>query len=72
MRQIIKSELLKYYKPLSVARILQGVRKPRYEVMVDLHRRGIVPFDAWLDIKAYLNNGTKSERSANTKPEEGV
>ena len=71
-RVIIKNELQKYYKPLTVIRILQGVRKPRYKVIVDLHRRGIVPFDAWLDIKSYLNNAEKSREPATTNKKEGV
>ena len=63
-RNIIRQELLKFYKPLSVVRILQGARRPRYEVMLDLHKAGIVPFDAWIDIKAYLNGNEASQKGS--------
>jgi len=71
-RKKIKDELLKFYKPLTVTRILQGVRKPRYEVMVELDKRGIVKFEAWLDIKSYLNDNIDRDENSNTTVEEKV
>ncbi len=58
-RSIVKKALEEYYKTNSIIRILQGKRRPRYEVMLELHKKGIVPFCAWTDIKEYLEKEEK-------------
>lgn len=35
---------------------LSGKRLPRYSAMAELDRKGVIPFSAWLDIRAYLND----------------
>ena len=75
-RTLLKEEIAKSYKSVlgyepSIAllnMLLRGERKPNPDVRFDLHQRGIIPFTAWLDIKAYLNGSSKKENI--TSPQE--
>ncbi len=46
--------------------ILRGERKPKYEVMVELHQKHNIPFDIWLDIKSHITNDNKEASSCTT------
>ncbi len=46
--------------------ILRGERKPKYEVMVELHQKHNIPFDIWLDIKSHITNDNKEGSSCTT------
>ena len=61
-----------YSKKSAYALLDYGTRKPRYDVMVDLHQRGIIPFTAWLDIKSYLNNTSNATNQSTTNESERV
>lgn len=66
-RKEIKTILLNYYSKPGTDMILRGERKPKYEVIVELHKKHNIPFDVWLDIKTYIENDTKnSDRSTTT------
>ena len=67
IRTLLRLKLKQYYSDNSINKILQGARRPRYEVMLDLHKAGIVPFDAWIDIKAYLNGNEASQKGSSAK-----
>ncbi|WP_148224971.1 hypothetical protein [Nitratifractor salsuginis] len=69
-RKIIFNELVRHgYSDKAAYSHLRGERKPKYSVILDLHRRGIVPFDAWLDIRSYLNgNGSPAKPSRAKSP----
>ena len=49
------------YKPASVKAIMCGIRKPSYENILKLYQNHNIPFEAWIDIKSYLNNTTKKK-----------
>jgi hypothetical protein len=68
-KKILKQILLKYYKEPSMFAILRGIRKPSYEVVVELHKKHNIPFDAWLDIKSYIENDTKNDKETSSANE---
>lgn len=72
-RENLKNILLKYYVDSASNHILRGIRKPSYEVMVELDKKHNIPFDIWTDIKSYLKNDTKDETVvSNTNQEKKV
>ena len=62
----LKQLLLKYYKEPSMFAIIRGIRKPSYEVMVELHKKHNIPFDVWLDIKSFIKNDTKKSKETSS------
>lgn len=60
-REKLKNILLKYYVGSTANSVLRGVRKPSYDVIVELAKEHDIPFDIWLDIKSYLKNDTKQD-----------
>ncbi len=50
----------------TIASYLKGVRRPKYEDILDMNRKYKVPFTAWEDIKSYLqeNDITKGTNNA--------
>jgi len=54
---------------------LRGSRMPKYSVMLQLHQKGIVPFDAWRDIRQWLEKqseeGKEKVARAGTEKEGG-
>lgn len=65
-RKKIKQILLNYYSNAGTDMILRGERKPKYEVIVELHKKHKIPFDVWLDIKSYIENNTKNSNRSTT------
>lgn len=48
----------------TIASYLKGVRRPKYEDILDMNRKFKVPFTAWEDIKSYLQeNNTKQKNN---------
>ncbi len=65
-RKIIEQKLASYYKKDSIKSILSGRRKPSYKVMLKLEKDENIPFNAWIDIKSFIdkslaNNENKDE-----------
>ena len=54
-RQKIKSILSSYYSKDGVKSIFCGRMKPSYEVMLKLNKQHNIPFEAWKDIKSFIN-----------------
>ena len=54
-RQKLKSILSSYYSKDSVKSIFCGRMKPSYEVMLKLNKQHNIPFEAWKDIKSFIN-----------------
>lgn len=66
-RENLKNILLKYYVDSASNHILRGIRKPSYEIMVELDSKHNIPFDSWIDIKSYLQeNDTKTTTKKST------
>jgi hypothetical protein len=65
-RKKIKQILVNYYSVAGADLILRGERKPKYEVIVELHKKHNIPFDVWLDIKSYIENDTKKDSCSTT------
>ncbi len=65
-RKQLKKLLTKYYTVAGADMILRGERKPKYEVMVELHQKHNIPFDIWLDIKSHITNDNKEGSSCTT------
>jgi hypothetical protein len=66
-REILKEILLKHYVNSAANSILRGIRKPSYEVMVELDKKHNIPFNSWIDIKSYLQeNDTKTTPQKST------
>lgn len=55
-REQLKQILLKYYSVAGVNMILRGDRKPSYETICLITKEHHIPFEAWLDIKTFVNN----------------
>lgn len=67
-RENLKSILLNFYTDSASNHILRGIRKPSYDVIVELDKKHGVPFDVWTDIKSYLKNDTKTTSKESTTP----
>lgn len=55
-REQLKQILLQYYSVAGVNMILRGDRKPSYETICLITKEHNIPFEAWLDIKSFVNN----------------
>lgn len=63
-REKLKIILLKYYSDVMANMILRGARKPKYEVMLQMHQNHNIPFTVWQDIKSFIQpNNTKQKSS---------
>ena len=62
-REELKKILETLYKSnITINHISRGDRKPNYNNMLILKEKHNIPFEAWRDIKSYLqNNDTKSK-----------
>ena len=69
MKKILLKKLQEFYSEKMAYAILSGNRKPKYEVIIALHKNSEVPFDAWLNIKSYLreNDTKQSTKHATAK-----
>jgi hypothetical protein len=65
-RKKLKNILLNFYSPAGADLILRGERKPKYEIVVELHKKHKVPFDIWLDIKSFIKNDTKNDKETSS------
>ena len=54
-KDIIKKTLLLHYSNDSIKSILCGRRKPSYKMMLTLQEKHHIPFEAWKDIKSFIN-----------------
>ena len=54
-KDIIKKTLLLHYSKDSIKSILCGRRKPSYKIMLILQEKHQIPFEAWKDIKSFIN-----------------
>jgi len=63
-RNKLKTILGRYYKESAVNHILRGIRRPSYEKIIEMHDNHGIPFDAWQDIRTYLqdNDAEKEHR----------
>ena len=60
MKRALLKKLQEYYSEKMSYCVLNGTRRPKYDVMFELDKQGHIPFKAWRDIKAYLQeNDTK-------------
>lgn len=67
-KEKLKKILLEYYKEPSMFAILRGIRRPSYEVIVELHKKHNIPFDVWLDIKSFIkDNNKKAKQTSSAK-----
>lgn len=55
-RKTIKQILLNFYSTAMVDMILRGTRRPSYETICELNKKHNIPFEAWLDIKSFIND----------------
>jgi len=71
-RKKLKEILLEVYKSTTtINHILRGTRKPSYENILYMNKTHQVPFDAWKDIKSYLQpNPTKDKETTTTLQEQ--
>ena len=70
-REKLKTILLdEDFKPVTVNAILRGARRPRYEKVIELERKYGIPFDAWLDITAYLNDHSRTTTTRTSRAHE--
>jgi len=60
-KNTLRTILSQYYSTPSINKILKGDRRPRYEIILELHRKHKIPFDVWIDIKSFINNDTKKK-----------
>ena len=60
-RKEIKLKLKQFYSNSMCDLILRGERRPKYAVIVELANKHGIPFDAWADIKSYVNDTKKDE-----------
>lgn len=56
----LKKKLLKHYSLSATKKLLTLVMRPSYEKILMLNKLYGIPFEAWLDIRAWLN-GFKDE-----------
>lgn len=56
--------LQNFYADKSVYAILNGTRKPNYEIMLKLNQEHNIPFTAWQDIESYMQS-VQNEESSN-------
>ena len=54
-KDIIKKTLLLHYSKDSIKSILCGRRNPSYKIMLILQEKHQIPFEAWKDIKSFIN-----------------
>lgn len=64
-RKIIKEKLLNHYVDSAANSILRGIRKPSYKVILTLYKEHNIPFEAWQDIKSFINS-TQNDTQCNT------
>ena len=57
---ILKKKLLKHYAESTVRSLLNGSRLPSMKEAIKLNQKERIPFNAWVDIRSYVNN-TKSK-----------
>lgn len=64
-REKLKAILEEFYPSnTTVNHILRGIRRPNYENILAINKKYAVPFEAWRDIKSYLqDNDTKQKAS---------
>ena len=61
-KDIIKKTLLLHYSKDSIKSILCGRRKPSYKIMLILQEKHQIPFEAWKDIKSFINTNVPSTK----------
>ena len=52
----IRAILLKNYSESASYHILKGIRKPSYENILRMYEEHNIPFEAWRDIKSFINS----------------
>ena len=64
MEKIDLKNILKevYGSIVTVNHILRGIRRPSYEKMIELNQKFSIPFEAWADIKSYLQEKRNTEK----------
>ena len=61
-KDIIKKTLQLHYSKDGVKSILCGRRKPSYKMMLTLQEKHHIPFEAWKDIKSFINTNIPKAR----------
>lgn len=61
MRKDIKKSLELHYKVDMVKSLLSGRAKPSYSKAQILYEKHGIPFEAWIDIKAFLATAKEEE-----------
>jgi len=65
-KNTLRTILSQYYSTPGINKILKGDRRPRYEIILELHRKHKIPFDAWIDIKSFIKNDTKTSTKSSS------
>ena len=65
-KEKLKTILSQHYSKDGIKSILCGRMKPSYEVMLKLNKQHNIPFEAWKDIKSFINTNIPNTKN-NTK-----
>ena len=60
-RKTLHKKLIKTYNEHTVYNWLNGNRTPKYHTMIELKDNFKIPLHAWEDIKAFLDDDSKSK-----------